>query len=55
LVDRLIEVLDLSQFEPLLILNGGRDSIFANHSLHLQSLLEDARQKMRSLQDMIQN
>ena len=53
LVDRIIEVLNESQFEPWFILNGNRGSIWANHSLHLQSLLEDARQKMRSLQDMI--
>jgi len=53
LVDRVIEVLDESQFEPLVVLNGSRGSIFANHSLQLMSLLEDARQKMRSLQDMI--
>lgn len=54
LVDRIIHVLDQSQFEPIIVLNGKRGSIFANHSLQLQSLLEDARQKMRSLQDMIQ-
>lgn len=53
LVDRIIELLDQSQFEPIIVLNGSRGSIFANHSLQLQSLLEDARQKMRSLQDMI--
>ncbi|MFH1135695.1 MAG: DUF2333 family protein [Pseudomonadota bacterium] len=53
MVDRIIDVLDQSQFEPLVILNGDFGSIFANHSVQLQSLLEDARQKMRSLQDMI--
>ncbi|MBU2549218.1 MAG: DUF2333 family protein [Proteobacteria bacterium] len=53
LADRIIHVLDQSQFEPLFVLNGSRGSILANHSLILQSLLEDARQKMRSLQDMI--
>lgn len=55
LAERIIHVLDGSQFEPLLVLNGSRGSVFANHSLQLQSLLEDARQKMRSLQDMIKN
>ena len=54
LVDRIVHVLDQSQFEPLIVLNGDRGSVFANHSLQLQGLLEDARQKMRSLQDMIQ-
>ncbi|MBW2091477.1 MAG: DUF2333 family protein [Deltaproteobacteria bacterium] len=53
LLDRVIELLDESQFEPLVVLNGSRGSIFANHSLQLMSLLEDARQKMRSLQDMV--
>ncbi|MEW5724957.1 MAG: DUF2333 family protein [Thermodesulfobacteriota bacterium] len=55
LVDRIIAVLDQSQFEPLLVLNGDHGSLFANHSLQLQSLLEDSRQKMRSLQDMIRD
>ncbi|MBW2060033.1 MAG: DUF2333 family protein [Deltaproteobacteria bacterium] len=53
LLDRVIELLNEAQFEPLVVLNGSRGSIFANHSLQLMSLLEDARQKMRSLQDMI--
>jgi len=55
LAERIVEVLTLSQFEPLIVLNGDRGSIFANHSLQLQSVLEDARQKMRSLQDMIKD
>ncbi len=55
LVDRILEVLDQSQFEPWVVLNGRRGSVFANHSLQLQSVLEDARQKMRSLQDMIRD
>jgi hypothetical protein len=53
LADRIVEVLDDAQFEPWIVLNGDRGSIWANHSLQLQALLEDARQKMRSLQDMI--
>lgn len=55
LIDRIIHLLDESQFEPIVVLNGKRGSIFANHSLELQALLEDARQKMRSLQDMIRD
>ncbi len=55
LVVRIIDILDQSQFEPLIVLNGKRGSIFANHSLQLQSLLEDARQKIRSLQDMVRH
>lgn len=53
LVDLIIERLDQAQFEPLIVLNGSRGAVFANHSLQLQSLLEDARQKMASLQDML--
>ena len=55
LLQRTIHVLDNSQFEPLMVLNGDRGSIFANHSLQLQSVLEDTRQKLGSLQDMIKN
>lgn len=55
LVDRIVDILNQSQFEPIVVLNGSRGSIFANHSLQLQSVLEDTRQKMRSLQDMIKN
>ncbi|MFH1091604.1 MAG: DUF2333 family protein [Pseudomonadota bacterium] len=55
LLERIIHLLNLSQFEPIFVLNGARGSIFANHSTQLQSLLEDARQKMRSLQDMVKD
>lgn len=55
LADRIIHVLNESQFEPLIVLNGKRGSIWANHSLQLQSLLEDARQKMNSLTEMLSN
>ena len=55
LLERTIHVLDNSQFEPLIVLNGDRGSVFANHSLQLQSVLEDTRQKLGSLQDMINN
>ncbi|MEW6263635.1 MAG: DUF2333 family protein [Thermodesulfobacteriota bacterium] len=53
LVDRIILVLDDSQFEPLIVLNGDFGSVLANHSLQLQSVLEDARQKMGSLLSML--
>ncbi len=52
LVDAIIEDLNQSQFNPLLVLNGNRGGIFANHSLNLQAQLEDCRQKMRSLQSI---
>ncbi|MBF0529039.1 MAG: DUF2333 family protein, partial [Deltaproteobacteria bacterium] len=55
LLERIIQVLNESQFEPLIVLNGDRGSILANHSLQLQSVLEDTRQKLSSLQSMINN
>lgn len=55
LMDLIIDLLDQSQFEPLIICNGVRGSFWPNHSLELQSLTEDVRQKMRSLQDMLKN
>jgi hypothetical protein len=50
LLDSIIEELGLADFEPVFVLNGARDSIFANHSLSLMATLEDVRQKMTSLQ-----
>jgi hypothetical protein len=52
-VDSIIEVLDQTQFEPLVVLNGDVGSIMANHSMELHSLLENARQKIRNLNDML--
>lgn len=53
LVAAIIRTLDRTQFEPLMVANGDRGSLWANHSLQLQALLEDARQKMRSLQNIL--
>ena len=55
LVERIIHSLDQTQFEPIVVLNGDLGSVFSNHSVQLQSLLEDSRQKLGSLQDMIKN
>jgi len=49
LVRKILELLRRCQFEPLLIFNGDPDSIFANHSLNLSGVFNDARQKMNSL------
>jgi hypothetical protein len=49
LVDKILEVLGRSQFEPLIVFNGDPDSIFANHSLNLSGVFNDARQKINSL------
>ncbi|MDM8553422.1 DUF2333 family protein [Desulfococcaceae bacterium HSG7] len=55
LMRKTIHLLEKAQLEPLIIMNGDRNGIFANHSLILQSVLEDSRQKMRSIQTMLQN
>ncbi|MDR1921548.1 MAG: DUF2333 family protein [Candidatus Adiutrix sp.] len=52
-IDSIIEVLDQSQFEPWMVLNGDIGSVMANHSMELHSILENARQKIRNLNDMI--
>jgi len=54
LLDNVIEELALANFEPLFVLNGSRDSIFANHSLKLMATLEDVRQKLINLQRMLE-
>lgn len=52
-VDRIIESLNQSQFEPIMVLNGDTGSMMANHSLELHSILENARQKIIGLDKMI--
>jgi hypothetical protein len=49
LVDKILENLARCQFEPLIIFNGDPESIFANHSLNLSGVFNDARQKIDSL------
>ena len=49
LVDKIIETLSRCYFEPLIVFNGDPDSIFANHSLNLSGVFNDARQKINSL------
>jgi hypothetical protein len=49
LVDKILEILSRCQFEPWIVFNGDPDSIFANHSLNLSGLFNDARQKINSL------
>ncbi len=49
LVKKILELLKRCEFEPLIIFNGDPDSIFANHSLNLSGVFNDARQKMNSL------
>jgi hypothetical protein len=49
LVDKILEILGRCYFEPLIVFNGDPDSIFANHSLNLSGIFNDARQKINSL------
>ena len=49
LVNNITNELGSCNFEPLVILNGDTDSIFANHCLNLSSIFNDARQKINSL------
>jgi hypothetical protein len=49
LVDIILENLARCQFEPLIVFNGDPGSIFANHSLNLSGIFNDARQKINSL------
>ncbi len=49
LVDQILEKLGRCYFEPLVVFNGDPGSIFANHSLNLSGVFNDARQKVYSL------
>lgn len=49
LMDKILEDLGRCNFEPLIVFNGNPDSVFANHSLNLSGVFNDARQKVNSL------
>jgi hypothetical protein len=49
LVDKILEDLKRCNFEPLIVFNGNPQSVFANHSLNLSGVFNDARQKINSL------
>lgn len=49
LMDKIMEDLGRCNFEPLIVTNGSPASIFANHSLNLAGIFNDARQKINSL------
>ncbi|MDR2351588.1 MAG: DUF2333 family protein [Deltaproteobacteria bacterium] len=53
LVTDIIFTLDIAQFEPWIVLNGDVGSITANHSMELHSILENSRQKINNLIEMI--
>ena len=49
----IISSLEESYFEPAIVTNGSRNGILANHSNNLRVFLDDARQKMNSLIQML--
>ena len=49
LLDKILEDLGRCNFEPLIVFNGDPGSIFANHSMNLSGVFNDARQKVNSL------
>ncbi len=49
LIDKIIENLGRCDFEPLVVFNGSLGSVFANHSMNLSGVFNDARQKVNSL------
>jgi hypothetical protein len=53
ILSSIVESLKESYFEPLIITNGDKDGIFANHSNNLRVFLDDARQKSNSLISML--
>ena len=49
LMDKIVEDLGRCDFEPLVVFNGDLYSVFANHSMNLSGVFNDARQKANSL------
>ena len=49
----IIASLEEAYFEPVIITNGSKDGVFANHSNNLRVFLDDARQKGNSLIRML--
>jgi hypothetical protein len=53
IVDEIISSLEESDFEPLVVTNGGKKGIFASHCSNLRVFLDDARQKINSLVNIL--
>ena len=49
IMDQIVASLEESQFDPLIVTNGSKGGVLANHSSNLKAYLDDARQKMGSL------
>jgi hypothetical protein len=48
-LDTAIKSLADSQFEPWVVTNGSKASLFANHSANLRAILEEARRELLTL------
>lgn len=53
IMELILESLRESQFDPWFITNGSKDGFMANHSNNLKVFLDDARQKMKSLESIL--
>jgi hypothetical protein len=53
IVDDIITSFEESYFEPVVVTNGSKAGLFANHSSNLRVFLDDARQKINSLIRML--
>ncbi|MEE8434594.1 MAG: DUF2333 family protein [bacterium] len=49
----IVQSLKASQFEPWVVTNGSKNGFLANHSNNLKVFLDDARQKMKSLESIL--
>jgi hypothetical protein len=53
ILDEIIASLEETSFDPLVVTNGGKKGIFASHCSNLRVFLDDARQKINSLVNIL--
>ena len=53
IIAEIIASLEETAFDPLVVTNGGKNGIFASHSSNLRVFLDDARQKINSLVNIL--
>ncbi len=53
IIAEIIASLEETAFDPLVVTNGGKSGIFASHSSNLRVFLDDARQKINSLVNIL--
>jgi hypothetical protein len=53
IIAEIISSLEETAFDPLVVTNGGKSGIFASHSSNLRVFLDDARQKINSLVNIL--